>query len=118
MKEADLVIAIGRKLDYQTGYGSPAVLPNARWIRIGDNAEELRENRRGEVELFAHPGLALAALAEALPKARVARCRVGEAHAQRARAPLDQVRGRVATRRRATTATCTPIAFSPRCARC
>jgi acetolactate synthase-1/2/3 large subunit len=70
MKEADLVIAIGRKLDYQTGYGSPAVLPNARWIRIGDNAEELRENRRGEVELFAHPGLALAAITEALPKAR------------------------------------------------
>ena len=70
MKEADLVIAIGRKLDYQTGYGSPAVLPNARWIRIGDNAEELRENRRGEVELFAHPGLALAAITDALPKAK------------------------------------------------
>jgi acetolactate synthase-1/2/3 large subunit len=70
MKEADLVIAIGRKLDYQTGYGSPAVLPNARWIRIGDNAEELRENRRGEVELFAHPGLALAAITEALPRAK------------------------------------------------
>jgi thiamine pyrophosphate-dependent acetolactate synthase large subunit-like protein len=70
MKEADLVIAIGRKLDYQTGYGSPAVLPNARWIRIGDNAEELRENRRGEVELFAHPGLALAAITEALPKTK------------------------------------------------
>ena len=70
MKEADLVVALGRKLDYQTGYGSPAVLPNARWIRIGDNAEELRENRRGEVELFAHPGLALAAIAQALPKAK------------------------------------------------
>jgi acetolactate synthase-1/2/3 large subunit len=70
MKEADMVIAIGRKLDYQTGYGSPAVLPNARWIRIGDNAEELRENRRGEVELFAHPGLALAAITEALPGAK------------------------------------------------
>jgi acetolactate synthase-1/2/3 large subunit len=68
MKEADLVITIGRKLDYQVGYGSPAVLPNARWIRIADNAEELRENRRGEVELYAHPGLALAALAEALAK--------------------------------------------------
>ena len=66
MKEADLVVAIGRKLDYQTGYGSPAVFSNARWIRIGDNAEELRENRRGEVELFAHPGLALAALTDAL----------------------------------------------------
>jgi len=65
MSEADLVIAIGRKLDYQMGYGSPAVFPHARWIRIADNAEELRDNRRGDVELFAHPGLALAALAEA-----------------------------------------------------
>jgi acetolactate synthase-1/2/3 large subunit len=70
MKEADLVIAIGRKLDYQAGYGSPAVFSNARWIRIADNAEELRENRRGEVELFAHPGLALAALTEALSGGR------------------------------------------------
>jgi acetolactate synthase-1/2/3 large subunit len=68
MKDADLVITVGRKLDYQTAYGSPVAFPNARWIRIGDNAEELRENRRGEVELFAHPGLALAALSDALPK--------------------------------------------------
>ncbi len=70
MREADLVIAVGRKLDYQMGYGSPAVLPNARWLRIADNAEELRENRRGEVELFAHPALALAALADAMPARR------------------------------------------------
>jgi len=67
MKEADLVVAIGRKLDYQTGYGSPAVFPNARWIRIADNVEELRENRRGEAELFAHPGLALEAMTASLP---------------------------------------------------
>jgi acetolactate synthase I/II/III large subunit len=66
MHDADLVIAIGRKLDYQTGYGSPAVLPNARLVRIGDNWEELRENRRGEVELFATPALALDALANAI----------------------------------------------------
>ena len=66
MSEADLVIAVGRKLDYQMGYGSPAVFPNARWIRIGDNAEELRENRRGDVELFAHPARALSALADAI----------------------------------------------------
>ncbi len=70
MKEADLVITIGRKLDYQTGYGSPAVVPNARWIRIADNAEELRENRRGEVELLAHPAMALAAITAALPKTK------------------------------------------------
>ncbi|MGE5130781.1 MAG: thiamine pyrophosphate-binding protein [Sphingomonadaceae bacterium] len=68
MQEADLMIVVGRKLDYQMGYGSPAVLPNATLIRIGDNWEELRENRRGEVELFAHPARALAALAAALPK--------------------------------------------------
>ena len=63
MKECDLVICVGRKLDYQVGYGSPAVFPDARWIRIADNSEELRENRRGEVELFANPGQAMAALA-------------------------------------------------------
>lgn len=68
MQEADLIIVAGRKLDYQLGYGSPAVFPQARWLRIADNSEELRENRRGEVELFAHPALALAALAEALPE--------------------------------------------------
>jgi len=69
MQEADLVVTVGRKLDYQMAYGSPAVFANARWIRIADNAEELRENRRGEVELFANPGLALSAIAAALTSA-------------------------------------------------
>jgi acetolactate synthase-1/2/3 large subunit len=66
MQEADLAIVVGRKLDYQTGYGSPAVFPRARFLRIADNWEELRENRRGEVEIFADPALALAAIARAL----------------------------------------------------
>jgi len=66
MQEADVVIVVGRKLDYQTAYGSPVAFPGARFIRIGDNWEELRENRRGEVELFAHPATAVAALAEAI----------------------------------------------------
>jgi acetolactate synthase-1/2/3 large subunit len=57
---------IGRKLDYQLGYGSPAVFPNAcRFVRIADNAGELVDNRRGEPELLATPALALAALVEA-----------------------------------------------------
>ena len=34
MTDADVVLLIGRKLDYQVGYGSPAVFPNARFIRI------------------------------------------------------------------------------------
>ncbi len=65
MQEADLMIVIGRKLDYQLGYGSPAVFPQARFIRIADCWEELRENRRGEVEIFASPSAALAELVKA-----------------------------------------------------
>jgi acetolactate synthase-1/2/3 large subunit len=66
MQEADLVVVVGRKLDYQMAYGSPAVFGRARLLRIADNWEELRENRRGEVELMADPALALAALAQAV----------------------------------------------------
>lgn len=65
MGDVDLVITVGRKLDFQLGYGSPAVFGSARWIRIADNAAELRDNRRGEVELFATPRQALRALVEA-----------------------------------------------------
>jgi acetolactate synthase-1/2/3 large subunit len=66
MQEADCVVVVGRKLDYQLAYGSPAVFKQARFIRIADHADELRDNRRGEVELLADPALALQALAEAL----------------------------------------------------
>ena len=65
MGEADLVVTVGRKLDYQLGYGSPAVYPEARFVRIADNAGELIDNRRGDPELLATPALALAAIAEA-----------------------------------------------------
>ena len=58
-------LLIGRKLDYQLGYGSPAVFPHARFIRIADNAGELIDNRRGQPELLASPALALAAMVEA-----------------------------------------------------
>jgi acetolactate synthase-1/2/3 large subunit len=66
MQEADLVLVVGRKLDYQMGYGSPAVFPAARFVRIADHADELRDNRRGEVEILADAALALEALAAAL----------------------------------------------------
>ena len=65
MSEADVVLLVGRKLDYQVGYGSPAVLPQARFIRIADNAGELIDNRRGRPELLAAPQLALKAMVEA-----------------------------------------------------
>jgi acetolactate synthase-1/2/3 large subunit len=65
MGEADCVLVIGRKLDYQMGYGSPAVFPNARFLRLADTAGELIDNRRGDPELLASPALALAAMVEA-----------------------------------------------------
>jgi acetolactate synthase I/II/III large subunit len=66
MQEADCVLVVGRKLDYQMAYGSPAVFKQAKFLRIADHAEELRDNRRGEAELLADAGLALDALATAL----------------------------------------------------
>jgi acetolactate synthase-1/2/3 large subunit len=66
MQEADCVLVVGRKLDYQLAYGSPAVFRQARFLRIADHADELRDNRRGDVELLADPALALDALAEAV----------------------------------------------------
>ena len=64
MTDADVVLLIGRKLDYQTGYGSPAVFPHARFIRLADNPGELIDNRRGQPELLATPSLALEAMIE------------------------------------------------------
>jgi acetolactate synthase-1/2/3 large subunit len=62
MTEADTVLVIGRKLDYQLGYGSPAVFPKAKFVRLADTAGELIDNRRGEPEIFATPALALDAI--------------------------------------------------------
>ncbi len=73
MTEADTVLVIGRKLDYQLGYGSPAVFANAmRFLRIADNAGELVDNRRGTPELLATPALALDAIVKAAGNRRPA----------------------------------------------
>jgi len=65
MTEADIVFVIGRKLDYQLGYGSPAVFPAARFVRLSDTAGELIDNRRGDPEMLATPALALPAIVAA-----------------------------------------------------
>ncbi|MCD2196320.1 thiamine pyrophosphate-binding protein [Actinomycetospora endophytica] len=66
MRDTDLLITVGRQLDYQLGMGSPAVFTNAKIVRISDTASELIDNRRGEVEILAEPGAALGAIADAL----------------------------------------------------
>lgn len=62
MQQADVVLTVGRRLDFQLAYGSPAVFGKARFIRVADAPIELCDNRRAEVELFAHPGRALSAI--------------------------------------------------------
>ena len=52
MGQTDLVITIGRRLDFQLAYGSPAIFGEAKFLRLADCASELRDNRRGSVELL------------------------------------------------------------------
>ncbi|MHC1561401.1 thiamine pyrophosphate-binding protein [Actinomycetospora sp. C-140] len=66
MRDCDLLITVGRQLDYQLGFGSPAVFRNATVVRIADTASELIDNRRGEVEILADPAAAMTALTAAL----------------------------------------------------
>lgn len=53
MSQADVVVTLGRKLDFQLAYGSPAVFGDAKFVRIADCASELRDNRRGAAEVYA-----------------------------------------------------------------
>ena len=62
MAEADVIVTLGRRLDFQLAYGSPAVFGEARFVRIADCASELRDNRRGAAEVLATPSAALEAI--------------------------------------------------------
>jgi acetolactate synthase-1/2/3 large subunit len=95
MTEADLVLVIGRKLDYQMGYGSPAVFPHARFVRLADTPGELVDNRRGSPELLATPALALDAIVRAAGDRRPAADRawtegLRRRHVERSSAPSTQ----------------------------
>jgi len=63
--EADVVMTLGRRLDFQLAYGSPAVFGAARFVRISETPSELRDNRRGAVEMLASPAAALDAIVKA-----------------------------------------------------
>jgi acetolactate synthase-1/2/3 large subunit len=66
MAEADMVITVGRKLDFQLAYGSPAVFStDARFVRLGTSSDELSDNRRGDAELRGDVSATLKALLEA-----------------------------------------------------
>ena len=46
MEDADIIFTIGRKLDFQLAYGSPAIFRNAKFIRISDSPFETMDNRK------------------------------------------------------------------------
>ncbi len=90
MGDADVVVTVGRRLDFQLAYGSPAVFGAATFVRLADIAAELRDNRRGAAEILASPKEALRALVEAggnrpssVDRAWAAKLRTG--HEERAR---------------------------------
>ncbi|MGJ5045072.1 MULTISPECIES: thiamine pyrophosphate-binding protein [unclassified Bradyrhizobium] len=62
MGDADVVLTVGRRLDFQLAYGSPAVFKDAKFVRISDTASELRDNRRGAAEILATPAETLHAM--------------------------------------------------------
>lgn len=66
MKQADLVITLGRKLDFQLAYGSPAVFGDAAFLRISDQAAELSDNRLGDLALAGDIAATLDALSDRL----------------------------------------------------
>jgi acetolactate synthase-1/2/3 large subunit len=72
MRDADLVLTVGRKLDYQIGYGSPAVFPNARFLRIAAYAGEREDNRPGDLAIAGDVAATLTQLAAAIDGQRKA----------------------------------------------
>ena len=66
MAEADVIVTVSRKLDFQLGYGSKAVFSSdAKFVRLGTNDGDLADNRPGDAELWGDPAASLGALLEA-----------------------------------------------------
>ena len=65
MGDVDLVLTLGRRLDFQLAYGSPAVYGDATFVRVADVPSELRDNRPGEVGIYGSVGPTLEAIVAA-----------------------------------------------------
>ena len=63
LPEADLLLMVGARIDYRTGFGQPPGLdPNARIVRIDIEPAELIQGREPDVAILADPASALTAL--------------------------------------------------------
>ena len=106
MKEADLVITVGRKLDYQVGYGSPTTPKNyARIAAEKWSSTRTRAWRSRRLPRRSEGGT------PSTPNGRRG-CATSTCAARR------NTRRNSPRRPLATTATCIRTAFSPRCATC
>ena len=66
MAEADVIVTVARKLDFQLAYGSRAVFSDdAKFVRLGASGDELFDNRPGDAELLGDVAASLRALTEA-----------------------------------------------------
>ncbi len=70
---ADLIITIGRKLDFQLAYGSPAIFGSTKFLRISDVAQELNDNRLGDMALLGNVEDTLEKLSKRLADKRIPR---------------------------------------------
>jgi acetolactate synthase-1/2/3 large subunit len=65
LAEADLLVAVGARLDHRVGYGRPPALsPDARVIRIDADPAELGRGRRADLAIAGEPRAALEAMAD------------------------------------------------------
>ena len=94
MGDADVVLTVGRRLDFQLAFGSPAIFGEAKFVRVGDVAGEVRDNRRGVVEVFASPAAAVSALVDLAGNRAPS---VDKAWAQRLRSEHDLRAGKLKT---------------------
>lgn len=66
MAEADVIVTVARKLDFQLAYGSQAVFSDdAKFVRLGASDDELFDNRRGDAELLGDIAESLRGLTDA-----------------------------------------------------
>jgi acetolactate synthase-1/2/3 large subunit len=73
MADADVVVTVGRKLDFSLGYGSSAVFRGKpTFVRIGRSFEELAENVAADVQVKGDPARVLTALTKQDPTPREA----------------------------------------------
>lgn len=86
LAEADLIVYVGARIDYRTGYARPpAVSADCKIVRVDVDANELRQGRDPDVAIVGNPRLVLDELVEAFGRHN------GKPH----RAWLDEARKRL-----------------------